>query len=70
MAGEDFERKLVLAEFKAKDLETSSDESSKDDEYQPPDGGLSAWLQVFGVWFLIMNTWSDRCPLKCFCHLY
>jgi hypothetical protein len=31
----------------------------------PPDGGLLAWLQVAGGFFIIMNTWYvSRCRLK------
>lgn len=24
----------------------------------PPDGGLTAWLQVLGSWMMIFNTWG------------
>ena len=24
----------------------------------PPDGGLTAWLQVLGAWMLFFNTWG------------
>lgn len=24
----------------------------------PPDGGLEAWLQVFGAFFMYFNTWG------------
>ncbi|KAK4244362.1 major facilitator superfamily domain-containing protein [Corynascus novoguineensis] len=29
-----------------------------DEEQPPPDGGLLAWLQVLGSFFLFMNTWG------------
>lgn len=25
----------------------------------PPDGGLKAWLQVFGGFLLVLNTWYE-----------
>lgn len=31
-----------------------------DGEQPPPDGGLLAWLQVLGSFFLFMNTWWAR----------
>lgn len=33
--------------------ETSTERTAK----PPPDGGLLAWLQVLGSFFLFMNTW-------------
>lgn len=26
----------------------------------PPDGGLEAWLQVFGAFFMYFNTWGTQ----------
>lgn len=28
----------------------------------PPDGGLTAWLQVLGSWMMIFNTWGTPSP--------
>ncbi|KAL2172240.1 hypothetical protein VTG60DRAFT_6618 [Thermothelomyces hinnuleus] len=35
-----------------------ADTSAKPAEELPPDGGLRAWLQVLGSFFLFMNTWG------------
>jgi hypothetical protein len=59
------------------DEEKPEDEVHEDDEPQldplsaavttdsaippPPDGGLHAWLKVFGGFFIYVNIWSD-CP--------
>jgi len=37
-----------------------------DGEQPPPDGGLLAWLQVLGSFFLFMNTWWARLLLNPF----
>jgi hypothetical protein len=34
----------------------------------PPNGGLTAWLQVVGSFFLFFNTWSVRFHLCRLCH--
>lgn len=31
----------------------------------PPNGGLTAWLQVLGGFFLFFNTWVRICPFHC-----
>jgi hypothetical protein len=34
----------------------ASEEDKKPDYDSPPDGGLFAWMQVFGGWILILNS--------------
>ena len=38
--------------------EPKSDTSQANRPEPPPDGGLVAWLQVVGAFFLMFNTWS------------
>jgi hypothetical protein len=48
------EEEFDLDEFPQR-LESASERS-------PPNGGLLAWLQVFGAFFLFMNSWYSSLP--------
>lgn len=36
-----------------------SNNNTADDDDGPPDGGLKAWLQVLGSFFLFFNCWYE-----------
>jgi len=45
-------------EATAHDSEKSMGKRTSDVASPPPDGGFSAWLQVFASWVLIFNAWG------------
>ena len=36
----------------------------------PPNGGIVAWLQVLGAFFIYFNTWSVKFSIKAMYHRY
>lgn len=57
---------MVADEEKAASVRVESAERSESNESAPlqgqddvPDGGTMAWLQVFGGFFVFMDTWCE-----------
>lgn len=44
--------------------ETEKAPASTSDPPPPPNGGLAAWLNVFGAFLFVLNSWSVPSALK------
>ena len=60
MASDEFEIGEVLNSDHGDNSTSGLNEQSKETSRQPedpPDGGLMAWFQVMGAFFIFFNTW-------------
>jgi hypothetical protein len=48
---------VQMSEHDASETEKQQPSKPVDIPSQPPDGGLTAWLQVVGAFFLFFNSW-------------